>query len=145
MDHNICVTVRTSFEAFYIDIGDTGLNCHEYKLEITVNGRQRYIDNGEVIKFEDLRGLVNQIVPNKSYLTPSDMDINKSQFVYLEAMLTNFVRVYVVNCKKITAETLLNAIVNKIQSILNVEYPGVTIQNAKLRENSNSFVSWELE
>lgn len=145
MKHNVCVTVRTSFEAFYIDLNDTGLNCHDYKLEVTVDGRQRYIDNGEVIKFEDLRGLVNRVVPDKCYLTPSDIDTNESQLISLELTLANYLKVCTVKCKKITAETLLSAIVSKIQSILNVEYPGVTVQNAKLRENSNSFVSWESE
>lgn len=134
------VTQRIEFECCYIFYGN--LEAHRCKLEVTVEGPQRFQDLGVVISYEQLRNYMKQIVPDKAFVY-CDRDYNYG-VVIAEAFDK-------VNCRTksypfaISGENLCKHFVDELQDTLDHHEPGIRITSMKLREDNNSFVSWRRE
>lgn len=137
-----CVTQRDEFNACYVMsvAGQPMLNAHHYRIEVTVSGEQRFIDHGVVIEFDALKRIVRSVLPNSSFLHYVEDHQNRAIF---DAFMRRGVSVKSYSFP-LSAENLANYFAEEIQRILDTKYPGVRVTGLKLRENSNSFVSWSL-
>lgn len=136
-DMQMEVTKRIEFECCYIY--NKQVEAHRCKLEVTVEGPQRYYDLGRVITYEELSNYMKDVVPNHSFLY-HDEDM-KSMMVALAFQQAG--------CKvteypfPISAENLCSHIAESLQTILDSKEPGIRILDLKLREDNNSYVSWK--
>ena len=132
------VTTRAEFECCYIF--DSILNAHRYRIEITVDGPQRQEDLGSVIEFSKLKKYVMTVVPNNTFIFDATCENAGRDVAFtmgkhgIKIMAVSFV---------LSAENICNYIVSTLQQILDLNEPGVKITNAKLRENNDSYVSWD--
>ena len=141
---NITTTSRVDFECGYIY--DRSFEAHRYTLEITVDGPQRLADLGMIISFEHLQSIMVANTPDKAYLLSkqhaSDLAKDVAEILAHGGIATLEVPT---TGDKVTAENLLAYLVDVVQNQLHVEVPGVRILQARLRENSKSFVEWKRE
>lgn len=132
------VTQRVEFECCYLQ--PDRLNAHRYKVEATVFAPQRYHDTGQVIEFSELRRIMRTCVPDNAFVycagdtggISSDIAVVLKRANYPTWCLSTLV----------TAESLCEHIATTLQDRLTFEYPGVTVQEVKLRETTDSFVVW---
>lgn len=133
------VTRRVEFECCYIY--NNQIEAHRCKLEVTVEGPQRFEDFGTVISFESLRRYILSVVPDKTFLCDANDPASKHVG---DAFIDAGCRVLV--CEfSISAENLCTYIAEKLQHLLNIGEPGIQIVELKLRENNDSYVSWRKE
>lgn len=131
------VTHRMEFECCYLINKD--VNAHRYRLEVTVEGPQRFEDFGSVIEFSKLREYVKSVVPDKSFLIDTSTENLGRDVGFMLGTRGVSVRAY---SFQLSAENLCSNIGKQLQSILDSEEPGVTVVEVKLRENNDSFASW---
>lgn len=130
------VTRRASFECayFYKRNGKTTLNAHEYKIEVTVGAPDRV--SAVVISFEELKEAINRSLPKNKILLSRCDDLDSELMIVLE----RYDVPYDLTMDYICAETLVNVIAQKIED--NLSDYGVILWEVKLRENSDSIVTW---
>lgn len=131
------VTKRIEFECCYIY--NQQIEAHHCKLEVTVEGPQRFNDQGRVIAYEDLTRYMKTVVPHKSFLYwDKDIDSINVSRAFAEAGC----RVEQYNFP-ISAENMCKNFADKLQQIFDIKEPGISIIDLKFREDNNSFVSWK--
>lgn len=136
---NLDVTTRTTFSAVYVR--DNLLNAYQYKLEATVECPQRAEDDKMVIEFAKLQKYMRQASFDNTFLYTSG---DKFGLDIAMAMLKSGVGIKEVDYP-LCAESICNNIAILLQGILNVKEPGVTLKELKLRETTESYVSWNHE
>lgn len=136
MAENMEVTKRVEFECCYIQ--NHQIEAHRCKLEVTIEGPQRFEDFGRVISYEQLQAYMNSIVPHKAFLYCKD-----------DAVSVNVAKAFVLaDCRtveydfEVSAENLCADFAKSLQMVLNTFEPGLIILNLKFREDNNSYVSW---
>jgi len=133
------VTKRIEFECCYVYKGD--IHAHRYKLEVTVQGPQRYSDQGVVLSFDELSNYMKQAVPDKAFI----YWIKDAAGVYISKAFNEY-NYKTLGCDfPISAENICAFLAANLQDTLNVREPGILIVELKLREDNNSFVSWKKE
>lgn len=141
MTNNITVTQRASFEACYLMEASKQLGLqlhgHNYKVEVTVSGNQRMTDLGFIIEFSELKKLLMSVLPDHKFLAWPDKLSNA-----VANTISEYPNIFEYIDYPPTAENLITHIVENLQQKLNKQYPGVTIVNAKIRENNDSFAEW---
>lgn len=137
---SIEVSQRVEFSCSYLVPADNEyyLNSVNYKFEATVSGLQSYESTGRVISFEDFTKIIKSIVPDKSFVYDKT-DIK--QMVIANDFKLCGVCSYAFD-GVISTEKLLEELSLILVESLQV-YPGVYLKETKLRENSNSYVSWK--
>ena len=148
--NKITVTRRASFEACYLmkvdNVSGVQIHSHNYKVEVTVSGNQRMTDNGFIIEFKVLKNMLESILPDHKFIfwpidDPTDYTVSG-----ISSSIQNEIQRLGNTCYDIdfapTAENMISHIVSQLQNLLDKHYPGVTIVNAKLRENNDSFAEW---
>lgn len=139
---NIVVSQRSSFECAYLvnDNKDYILNSHNYKVEVSVEGPQQLEDHGFVIEFKTLKKLLDKCLPDHTFLYDKS-DTNQ------ELLKLDFESIYVpvLGLSKVCAESIVKYIGENLQESLYKLYPGIIIQELKLRETADSFVVWKPE
>lgn len=134
---NMEVTKRIEFECCYIC--DKHIEAHHCKLEVTVEGPQRFNDFGRVITYEELTKYMNSVVPDRSFVYyASDPDGNCVSNAFLSVGCTTFSYDF-----PISAENLCKYFAETLQNIFDMKEPGITILDLKLREDNNSYVTWK--
>lgn len=133
---NMEVTKRIEFECCYIHEND--IEAHRCKLEVTVEGPQRFNDFGRVISYEELTRYMRNVVPDRSFLY-WNMDVASSRVG--AAFMDAGCRVQEYNFP-ISAENLCKYLADALQELLDTFEPGIRIIDLKLREDNNSYVSW---
>ena len=137
---NMVVSQRSSFECTYLvkDNNDYILNSHNYKVEVSVVGPQQFEDHGFVIEFKILKKLLDNCLPDHTFLYTKD-DRNQ------ELLKLDFESLYVpvLGLSIVCAESIAEYIGEKLQESLYNLYPGIIIQELKLRETADSFVVWK--
>ncbi len=134
---NMEVTKRAEFSCCYIQ--DKQIEAHHCKVEVTVEGPQRFEDFGRVITYENLQNYLRGIIPNRAFLY-CKRDYNSIHVA--DAFNT-------VGCKTveynfdISAENLCRHLAETLQDVFDELEPGISILEFKLREDNNSFVSWK--
>ena len=133
------VTKRIEFTCCYIY--DHQIEAHQCKLEVTVDGPQRFDDFGRVISYESLAGFMKSIVPDKSFLY-STFDLDSSNVAdAFKCAGCNIVPFDFV----ISAENLCRYFATSLQEMFDLHEPGIRIIDMKFREDNNSYVSWRRE
>lgn len=131
------VTKRVEFECCYIC--DRHIEAHHCKLEVTVEGPQRFNDFGRVIKYEDLTRYMKYVVPDKSFIfcdTDPDGVLVSKAFIDVGCTALGYEF-------EISAENLCKHFADTLQDLFDKKEPGIQIIDLKLREDNNSFVSWK--
>ena len=136
---NMEVTKRLEFECCYVYRKE--IHAHRYKLEVTVQGPQRFGDYGVVISFDNLLKYMKQVVPDKSFI----YDTKEASGTYIGLAFQDYGYKAIGFDMSISAENICNYLALSLQDILDVKEPGIQIIDLKLREDSNSFVSWKRE
>ena len=131
------VTKRIEFECCYIQ--NHQIEAHRCKLEVTVEGPQRFEDFGRVITYENLQKYMKELTPHKTFLycwkdTDSLAVAHAFGSAGCEVLPFEF---------EISAENLCSYFVKSLQDILDKKEPGITILEMKLREDNHSYVSWK--
>jgi len=136
---NLEVTTRTSFSAAYVR--DCVLNAYLYRLEATVECPQREEDDKMVIEFTRLQKYMKEASFDNAFLYTAGDTFG---FEIATAMARSGVKAKVVDYP-LCAESICNNIAVLLQGLLNIKEPGVTLKELKLRETSDSYVSWHRE
>ena len=150
--NKVTVTQRASFEACYLMKVDKNsrvqIHSHNYKVEVTVSGNQRMTDNGFIIEFSVLKNMLESVLPDHKFIfwpidDPADYTVSS-----ISRSIQHEIDRLGDTCYDIdfapTAENIISHIVSQLQSLLDIHYPGVTIVNAKFRENNDSFSEWSI-
>ena len=141
MINEITVTQRASFEACYLmEVSHSEgirFHSHNYKVEVTVSGNQRMNDLGFIIEFSELKNLLISVLPDHKFLAWPDRLSN-----IVADKLSDQPNAFEYIDYPPTAENIISHVVQQLQIKLNKSYPGVTVVNAKLRENNDSFAEW---
>ena len=136
---NMEVTKRVDFECCYLY--NKQIEAHNCKLEVTVEGPQRFNDFGRVITYEDLTRYMKYVVPDKAFLYSSDdCDGNHVASAFLDVGCRTYSYDF-----QISAENLCKHFADTLQDLLDKKEPGIRILDLKLREDNNSYVSWKRE
>lgn len=133
------VSYRTEFESSYLQTNE--LHSHRYRLEVTVDGPQRFEDHGRVIEFKQLAQYVKQISYDKQYLFGLNQTDNERSV--MEAMRLAGVNIHLFT-KELSVEMFAADIAERLQLILNTACPGVRVVEVKLRETNDSFATWHI-
>lgn len=138
---NMVVSQRSSFECTYLVKSESNqytLNSHSYRVEISVVGPQQLEDHGFVIEFKNLKKLLDACLPDHTFLYDAS-DSNQEQ------LAVDFYRlsIHVLGLSVVCAESIARYIGENLQESLYELYPGIIIQELKLRETADSFVVWK--
>lgn len=131
------VTKRVEFECVYIQ--NKQIEAHHCKLEVTVEGPQRFSDFGRVISYESLESYMKKVVPHKAFLY---------HYIDLDSLAVADSFKYA-GCKvecydfEISAENLCSYFVKTLQNKFDTDEPGIRIIDLKFREDNNSYVTWK--
>lgn len=137
MPINMEVTKRVEFECCYIY--NQQIEAHHCKLEVTVEGPQRFSNSGTVISYEDLGRYMRNLVPHKAFLYwNKDTDGIHVGHAFADAGCR--VEIYEF---PISAENLCKYFADTLQDIFDHKEPGIQIIDLKFREDNNSYVSWK--
>ena len=137
MPINMEVTKRVEFECCYIY--NQQIEAHHCKLEVTVEGPQRFNDSGTVISYESLSNYMKNLVPHKAFLFwNKDVDGIHVGRAFSDAGCR--VEIYEF---PISAENLCKHFADRLQAIFDTREPGIRILDLKFREDNNSYVSWK--
>ncbi len=133
---NMEVTKRVEFDCCYIC--DHHIEAHHCKLEVTVEGPQRFNDFGRVITYEDLTRYMKYVAPDRAFIycdtDPDGVHVGKA---FLDVGCTTIGYEF-----EISAENLCKHFADTLQELFDKKEPGIRIIDLKLREDNNSFVSW---
>ena len=133
------VSYRYEFEAAYVQ--NKQLNAHRYRIEVTVDGPQRYMDHSQIIDYRTLAEYVRSVCPNNQFLLGSDSTLSERE-------LADCMRKCGVSVSNrshpLTIESFCESIANELQDILDRHDPGVRAIEIKLRETNDSFATWTL-
>ena len=133
------VSYRYEFEGAYVQ--NKQLNAHRYRIEVTVDGPQRYIDTKQIIDYRTLAQYVKAACPQDQFYIGSDS--TPEEFELSEAMKKCGVGVSY-RSHPLTIESFCESIANELQDTLNRHEPGVRVIEVKLRETNDSFATWTL-
>ena len=136
---NATVSYRCEFESCYVQFGE--LHAHRYRIEVTVDGPQRYQDFGQVIDYRDLARYVKEICPNGQFLVGTDS--TKSEQHVADSLEACGVPISH-RSHRLSIESLCESLSNELQDILNRHEPGVRVTEVKLRETNDSFATWSI-
>lgn len=136
------VTQRSEFSCCYIvhNFDETySLNCHNYKFEATVSGH--ITASNRIISFEDFKALIDSVIPNSCFLYNVEDQSQKliSQTFSLCGISTLGFG------EEISAEIILNQISLMLVQVLKEFSSDLFLKETKLRETSNSYVTWKQE
>ena len=133
------VSYRYEFEAAYVQ--NEQLNAHRYRIEVTVDGPQRYVDSRQIIDYRTLAGYVKSCCPQDQFLIGSDS--TQDELDLSDAMKKCGVSVSY-RSHPLTIESFCESIANELQDTFNRHEPGVRVVEVKLRETNDSFATWAL-
>ena len=133
---NMEVTKRLEFECCYVYRDE--IHAHRYKLEVTVQGPQRYNDYGVVLSFDELLRYMKQTVPDKTFV----YYVKDAAGTYISKAFHDYNYRTLGFEFPISAENICNHLALSLQDELDIHEPGIQIVDLKLREDNNSFVSW---
>lgn len=135
------VTQRGEFEcAYLIDVDSTYpiMNAHHYRIEVTVTGNK--LNNGILLEFSKFKTLINEVTPNDCFIYNNTLSEGAEHELVQTMLKLNILPVGYPF--KISAENLVNHFAAILQTKLDTLYPGIIVDNVKLRENNNSYTSW---
>ena len=140
------VTQRIEFSCSYLVFksGEEKLNSCRYVFEATVESSRRYQEDGRIISFDDLKELMNKYSLNGKFICRRK-DSNAKHFgTLINCFLSLHVPVHQLNCEsEISAEKILEYLSLKLDEDISIKYNGIaTLKQTRLRENSNSYVTW---
>lgn len=139
------VSQRIEFTCCYVlKEGDVPkLNAHNYKFEATVICPENYENSGRVLSFSEFSKICKDSVPDNCFLYNTESGDAQEQaiaFAYtqygIEAQPYSGI---------LSAERILNEISLILLDVLKVEHPEVFLKETRLRETTNSFVTWKQE
>ena len=133
------VSYRYEFEAAYVQ--NQQLNAHRYRIEVTVDGPQRYADHQQIIDYRTLAEYVRSVCPRDQFLVGSDS--STSEIELAECMRKCGVSVSS-RPHPLTIESFCESVATELQDVLNRHEPGVRVIEVKLRETNDSFATWML-
>lgn len=136
---NSTVSYRYEFESCYVQ--NSELNAHRYRVEVTVDGPQRYVDHGQIIDYRVLANYVKEVCPNNIFLIGTDS--TDDEFKVADALKKCGVPISY-RSHRLTIENFCESIATELQDILNRHEPGVRVTEVKLRETNDSFATWTL-
>ena len=140
--NKIEVTQRVKFKCCYIFRRnyEPEFYMNEFIFEATVEAQAQYANSGQVISFEDLRGLCKKVVPETcSFLCYESDPVScefGEMFEYYDFNKVNYPFEF-------STEQFLDNISLKLMNLLAVRFPEVRLKETRLREDANSFVSWK--
>ena len=139
---SIEVTQRSEFSCSYIMKSGNyySLNSINYKFEATVSGSNEN-GSGILISFEEFKRLLKEMLPD-GYFIYNSRDIKQ------QALCREFQSCGIPTKGfkfEICAERLLEELSLILMKDLEQKYEYVTLKETKLRENNNSYVSWNQE
>lgn len=138
------VTQRIEFDCGYLtkNIGAYGytLQCCRYKLEVTVDGDERFSTSGVVIDFATFKKYLTDVVPSHSFLYNTEDTHAQTLAASMDALGIPTIPLRFA----ISAEKLCHYIANQLQFTLDQCEPGVRIKEVRLRENTDSFATLSL-
>ena len=141
LNKNVEVSQRVEFSCSYLTPNNTlyELNSIHYRFEATVCSRLKRL-TGRVISFEDFKKVIKSIIPDKAFIY-DNTDTN--QYLIAKDLKDCGIYSYAFS-GEISAERILEEISLMLVEAL-AAYPQVYLKETKLRENSNSYVSWKQE
>lgn len=136
------VSQRCEFSCSYLVPQAAGydLNSIHYRFEATVCGSSPYLSTGRVISFEEFKKLIKSVIPDKAFIYDST---DENQRAVCEALKNCGIFSYAFS-GEISTEKLLEEISLMLDKALDA-YPGVYLKETKLRENANSYATWNQE
>ena len=139
---NLEVTQKITFECCYVSqppLSCGPLNAHRYQFEATISNPQSYSDTGRVISFENLKQAM-QACSFGGYFLYQANDV-------LAKAIAEAFENYGVHTKsfkdQISAELILETLTQRLSDIVNNYGLGSIVKETKLRENTNSYVTWK--
>ena len=136
------VTQRLEFECCYIS--NRKLNAHRYRIEVTVSGEDRYLEDGVVIEFTKFREYIQHVVPAGKFVVGKFGYSGES-----EELAVRDVSRAMANCGILTqeyaeasCERMCEEIAHQLQQEFYIAEPGLIVEEVKLREDSQSFAVW---
>lgn len=144
------ITQRVRFSCAYIlkYSSFSELNSHDYVFECTLIQQHAIQDNrasryNRILNFEDLQSIMMRSVPDKTFIYTNFMDDKGMEMV-------NSIKRYGVPCECydeiISTESILGNISLILVGNLRKEFGDqYSIKETKLRENTNSYVTWKPE
>ena len=136
---NSTVSYRTEFESCYVQ--DEELHAHRYRIEVTVDGPQRYVDFGQIIDYKLLGKYVREVCPAGNFLIGSDSTVEECAVA--DALKACGISISY-RSHKLTIESLCESLADELQDILHRHEPGVRVIEVKLRETNDSFATWSI-
>lgn len=136
---NATVSYRCEFEACYIQ--ESELHAHRYRVEVTVDGPQRYQDYKQVIDYRTLAKFVHDVCPDKKYMVGANS--TEEEFAVADAMKACGVAI-TYRPHPLTIESLCESLADELQDTLYRNEPGVRVVEIKLRETNDSFATWHI-
>lgn len=138
------VTQRAEFEACYL-MPVAGqpwqLNVHNYKVEVSVKASDSDPDTHVGIEFSDLKRILTDVIPDGKFL----YNINAALDSPEREIAGVFVK-YAIPTRSypftISAENLVKQIAEDVQERLYALLYDACVAEVKLRETSQSFVTW---
>lgn len=136
---NPTVSYRCEFESCYIQKAE--LHAHRYRIEVTVDGIDRYMQSGQIIDYRNLAKYVKQVCPDSTFLVGDDSTPEERG----AAMCLKGCGVPVMERQHIlTIESFCESLASELQDLLDRHEHGVRVIEVKLRETNDSFATWNI-
>lgn len=143
MSDVIMISQRDEFECAYIlkikESDEPIFNCHHYRIEVSVSGQKPFADDGIIIEFSDLKKLIRAMLPDHQFVYCKNGPIQEQSIAAAFVEFGVSVKGYEFAP---SAENLVKYFAEVLQLKLNSKFPGVLVEEVKLRETANSFSTW---
>ena len=141
------VTSRIEFEMSYLMkvAGIYNLEAHRVRFEVVVESNRSVGDL--IIRFDDLKRLMRNIIPDGSIVfSEADVinDMSMKRFISVVEEFSNNI-IIIPTFDELSAERILQYCTMELEKLLDSQYPDVNIVETRLRENSESYVTMKLK
>ena len=133
------VSYKCEFEAGYVQ--NSQFHAHRYRVEVTVDGPERYKNQGQVIDYHVLAKFVKEICPDKCFLIGTDAV--QEEIAVAECLKTCGVSINY-RPHRLTIESFCESLACELQDLLNRHEPCVRVIEVRLRETADSAATWNL-
>ena len=140
------ITCRSRFECGYVsnDIHNSPrFHWYSYVIEVSLSGNQYLIDTGRIVEFSEFQHILNSALPDRCFLTSTNTqcwtDLDKD---FNDIFVKHGMPVSHMDIEIFSAETLVSYFADKLQVEFDQFLPGVVIEEIRLKETPNSFVTW---
>ena len=139
-----CSYLMKSVESEYTVTNRYVLNSHHYRVEVTVSSISDFNQENDdkcIITFEKLKSIVDSCLPDGCFIYSVDDDSDEMKNLRRDLRIMG-VKVTELYCLSVSAENLADSIARRIEDKLFKE--DVQLLEVKLRENSDSVVTWKM-